>query len=113
METYLDPIIEYAHNPVLAKESKFPEHSHGTSITGGYVYRGKKLPRLRGVYLYGDFTLGTVWGLRYENGQVTASGTLVKTNPARQISSFAEDRAGEIYVLSFDGKIYELSEAPE
>ena len=113
METYLDPIIEYAHNPVLMKESKFPEHSHGTSITGGYVYRGKKLPRLRGVYLYADFTLGTVWGLRFENGQVTTSGTLVKANPARQISSFAEDRDGEIYVLAFDGKLYELAEAKE
>ena len=113
LETYLDPIIEYAHNPVLMKESKFPEHSHGTSITGGYVYRGKKMPRLRGVYVYADFTLGTIWGLRYENGQVTASGTLAKSNPSRQISSFAEDRDGEIYVLAFDGKIYELAEARE
>ncbi len=112
-ETYLDPIIEYAHNPVLAKDSKFPDHSHGTSITGGYVYRGKRLPRLLGVYLYADFTLGTVWGLRYVNGQVTASGTLAKSNPSRQISSFAEDRDGEIYVLAFDGKIYVLADAAE
>ncbi|MBI3852299.1 MAG: PQQ-dependent sugar dehydrogenase [Verrucomicrobia bacterium] len=110
---FIDPVIEYPHNPTLAKESKFPEHSHGTSITGGYVYRGKKMPRLRGVYLYADFTLGTIWGLRYENGQVTASGTLAKSNPSRQIASFAEDRDGEIYVLAFDGKIYELAEARE
>jgi len=112
-ETYLDPVIEYAHNPALARESKFPEHSHGISITGGYVYRGKKIPQLRGVYLYADFVLGTVWGLRYENGQVTASGTLVKANPARQVASFAEDLAGEVYVLAFDGNIYDLAAMSE
>ena len=107
----IDPIIEYPHNTALSAECKFPDHSPGISVTGGYVYRGKKLPALRGVYVYGDFGMGTVWGLRYENGQVTAHGELVKPNPAHAIVSFAEDREGEIYVLFFDGKIYELAEA--
>jgi glucose/arabinose dehydrogenase len=109
-EKWIDPVIEYAHTPALAKESKCPDHSLGLSITGGYVYRGKKLPKLAGVYLYSDYVSGTVWGLRYENGQVTVNATLVKTNPARPIASFGEDRDGEVYLLSFDGKIYELAE---
>jgi quinoprotein glucose dehydrogenase len=106
----IDPIIEYAHNAALAPECKFPDHTTGLSITGGYVYRGKKLPSLRGVYIYTDFVMGTVWGLRYENGQLTTHGILVKENPLRQIASFAEDRAGELFALSFDGKIYSFSE---
>ena len=108
---FIEPVIEYGHNPVLCQESKFPEHTHGVSITGGYVYRGKKLPQLRGVYLYADYQFGTVWGLRFAGGQVTASGTLVKSNPLRNLASFGEDADGELYVLAFDGKIYEFVEA--
>jgi quinoprotein glucose dehydrogenase len=105
----IDPIIEYPHNARLASECKFPEHTPGLSITGGYVYRGKKYPPLQGVYLYSDFVLGTVWGLKYENGKVVTHGVLLKENAVRQISSFAEDRAGELYAISFDGSIYAIS----
>ena len=105
----IDPIIEYPHNRQLSPESKFPDHSPGISITGGYVYRGKKIPALRGVYIYGDFGAGTIWGLRYENGQVTASGELVKPNSLRPIASFAQDAEGELYVLALDGAIFTVS----
>ena len=105
----IDPIIEYPHNAGLSSECKFPDHTPGVSITGGYVYRGKKYPSLQGVYLYTDFVLGTVWGLRYENGKVVTHGELLKANALRQISSFAEDRAGELYAISFDGSIYAIS----
>jgi glucose/arabinose dehydrogenase len=109
----IDPVIEYPHNAGLAAECKFPDHSPGVSITGGYVYRGKKIPALRGVYIYADFIMGTVWGLRYEDGQVTTHGQLIKPNPLHAIASFAEDREGELYALLFDGKIYDLVEAPK
>src|SRR5258708_24268086 len=108
--TRIDPVIEYTHNASLAAECKFPDHGFGVSITGGYVYRGKKIPSLRGIYVYGDYAMGTVWGLRYEKGQLLSYGTIVKGNPLRPIPSFAEDRDGELYVLSFDGKIYEFVE---
>jgi len=107
----LDPVIEYPHNKGLAADCKFPEHSPGISVTGGYVYRGKKLPFLQGVYVYADFAMCTVWGLRYENGQVTTHGELVKPNPLHAIASFGQDRDGELYALLFDGKIYEFAEA--
>ena len=84
-----------------------------TRAERGDVYRGKKIPQLRGVYVYGDYQYGTVWGLRYENGQLTQDGLLVKQNPARNISSFAEDGDGEIYALALsDGKIYQLVATP-
>jgi glucose/arabinose dehydrogenase len=104
----IDPIIEYAHNGGLARQSRFPNHSTGISITGGYVYRGTKIPSLRGAYVYADFQVGTIWGLRYANGQLTADDVLVPENPSRNISSFAEDRDGELYVIAFDGNIYEF-----
>jgi glucose/arabinose dehydrogenase len=107
----IDPIIEYAHNQRIQPDSKFPNHSIGISITGGYVYRGKKIPALSGVYVYGDYQMGTIWGLRYENGKLTADDTLVPANGRRNISSFAEDSNGELYMISFDGNIYEFTEA--
>ncbi len=106
----IDPVIEYGHNPRMAAQSKFPNHSIGISITGGYLYRGKKIRSLRGVYVYADFQMGTIWGLRYEDGKLTADEMLVTGNPLRTISSFAEDLDGELYVLSFDGRIYEFTE---
>jgi glucose/arabinose dehydrogenase len=106
----IDPIIEYGHNLNIMPESKFPNHGIGISITGGYVYRGKKFPALRGVYLYADFQMGTIWGLRYENGKLTADDVIVPANASRNIPSFAEDSSGELYVISFDGTIYEFAE---
>ncbi len=106
----LDPVIEYPHNPDLSAECKFPDHSIGMSITGGYVYRGKNIPSLRGVYVYGDYATGTIWGFRHENGKVTTHGTLVSGNPSRNPASFAQDGEGEVYVLCFDGNIYALTE---
>lgn len=106
----IDPIIEYGHSPNDAKASKFPDHGLGQSITGGFVYRGKKLPGLYGVYVYADYMTGTVFGLRTENGKLVSHGTIVKANAARRIASFGEDLDGEIFVLPFDGKIYDLVE---
>jgi glucose/arabinose dehydrogenase len=108
--TPIDPVIEYPHKAELAAECKFPEHGIGVSITGGYVYRGKKIPALRGVYIYADYQMGTIWGLRYENGKVTTNAELLKPNALRPVASFAEDGEDEIYMLSFDGKIYEIVE---
>ncbi len=113
-KNWIDPVIEYAHSKALAQDSKFPDHGTGLSITGGYVYRGKKLPDLVGFYLYADYVSGTVWGLRYENGQLGTHGVLAKGNPARPITSFGQDLDGEVYVMAYDSKgIYELTEVPK
>jgi len=109
-EKFLEPVIEYPHTPALATKSQFNKHGHGLSITGGYVYRGKKIPALRGAFVYGDYKTGTVWAFRQSGGKVTEYGQVVGPNPIRFVASFAEDQAGEQYLLGFEGKgrIYRL-----
>ena len=110
---FIEPVIEYPHNPKLAPDSM---HGPGLSITGGYVYRGSKIPVLRGVYLYADFSFGTIWGLRLADGKVVASDALIPHPkgliPLRNVASFSEDSRGELYVLTFEGppkgRIYEI-----
>ena len=107
-EKLLDPVIEYPHSPAQAAKSKFNKHGHGLSITGGYVYRGKNIPALRGAYVYGDYKIGTVWAFKQSGGKVTEYKQVIGPNPIRLIASFAEDNAGEQYLLGFEGKIYRL-----
>jgi uncharacterized repeat protein (TIGR03806 family) len=86
------------------------EYSHtvGRSITGGYVYRGSELPRLSGIYIYGDYALGTIWGLRYQNKLVSEQKVIAACPEA--ISSFGEDENGEVYVVGYAGHLYRFKE---
>ena len=106
---YIDPIMEYPHRPNLLTESLFPDHSIGLCVIGGYVYRGKQFAALEGVYIYGDYNLGTIWGLRYDRNthRVTTQGMLL--DQKKNITSFAEDLDGELYVLTQDGQIYSIA----
>ncbi len=79
----------------------------GCSITGGYVYRGSRLPSLRGAYVYGDFCSGRIWALRYDGTVVSEHLELIDSE--LRISSFGLDESGELYILSFDEKIYRLA----
>jgi glucose/arabinose dehydrogenase len=103
---YNEPVMEYPHDPGLLPKSRFPKHSIGLCVIGGYVYRGQMYPALQGVYLYGDYNLGTVYGFRYQNGKVTEYGTLLAQ--PKNISSFAEDADGELYILALDAGVFSV-----
>ena len=78
------------------------------SVIGGYVYRGDAIPWLIGAYIYGDFCSGKVFALRYQDGQVTEHKELADTG--LQIVSFAEDNAGELYLLSQGEGVYRFTD---
>ena len=77
------------------------------AIIGGYVYRGTRLLPLYGAYIYGDYCSCRIWALFYDGGRVMENVLLLDST--HKLSSFGEDQAGEMYVLSFDdGRIYRL-----
>lgn len=82
------------------------DHGSGCSITGGLVYRGAALPAWNGVYFYGDFCSGTVWGLVQDADGQWQSETIY--NLGINITSFGMDENGEIYVLDRNGNLYQL-----
>ncbi len=81
----------------------------GRSVTGGFVYRGSAIPALQGTFLYSDFVSGYLRGFRLEAGQVVAERDWTPSvGQLSSVSSFGEDGFGELYVLSFDGRIRKL-----
>ena len=78
----------------------------GCAVIGGYVYRGAALPSLRGIYVYGDFCSGEIWGLRYDGRLLT--GQVLLSESGLSIRSFGQDRAGNLFILSRDSGIYRL-----
>jgi quinoprotein glucose dehydrogenase len=105
---FVDPVFVY-------------DHSQGISITGGIVYRGDKMPKLKGAYVYGDWGFGRIWALHYDNAtqKVTGNDLLIETallgNPGKQKSAFqptafCEDSNKEILALDWNGKIFRLAE---
>lgn len=74
------------------------DHSLGCSVTGGYVYRGPGNPGLQGLYFYGDFCSGRIWGL----GQGTAGWeNRLLADTDLLIASFGEDEAGRLYLADY------------
>ena len=82
----IDPIWEY-------------DHRVGTSITGGRVYRGKRLPVLAGCYLYGDYVSGKIWALKYDETSRKVVQNMSIPSIGRPILAFGEDEHGEVYCL--------------
>jgi glucose/arabinose dehydrogenase len=95
----------------IAGKVVFPvaEYSHsegGCSVTGGYVYRGA-MSEWNGIYLYGDYCTGFVWGLiRTVGGWQNQMLFDMNVN----ITSFGQDENGEVYLVSDEGGVYRLSQ---
>ncbi len=91
--TYIPPVFAYLRK-------------YGNSITGGYVYRGDKRSSFYGVYICGDYTSHRIWGLKQEN-RVLKTVRQIGLSP-QGIASFGIDQRGEIYLVGYEGMIYQL-----
>ncbi len=85
------------------------DHNLGCSVTGGYVYRGAAMPALQGRYFFSDFCTGNLMSFRLQNGQARdVVGMTDATTSLGQVSSFGQDSAGELYMLTLDGTVSKL-----
>ncbi|GAA1889416.1 PQQ-dependent sugar dehydrogenase [Streptomyces durmitorensis] len=81
----------------------------GCSVTGGYVYRGKAIPGLKGQYVFSDYCDGTIRALRMENGKVTGASDLGVNGG--EVISFVQGGKGELYVLDIGGSVFRIDPA--
>ena len=94
------PILEYSHNGLLA------------AIVGGYVYRGSRYPQMSGVYFYADHEQGLISSLE-QIGPGNWINSLRLDIWPEDISSFGEDAAGELYLVTYTtGRIYQIVAGP-
>ena len=94
----IEPIWEY-------------HHTIGKSITGGVVYRGKKVPELEGCYLYGDFVSGKLWALKYDEKAKKVAANYLLQGDNLPVMTYGEDEAGEVYFTTPFGQIFTFAKA--
>ncbi|RIH83547.1 Quinoprotein glucose dehydrogenase B [Meiothermus luteus] len=92
-----------------------PVHAYGRgdgySVTGGYVYRGERFPRMRGRYFFTDFGTGHLWSLRQVNGAWQRKTELPSLGTG--LASFGEDEQGELYLVNLlSGKVWRIEDQP-
>jgi glucose/arabinose dehydrogenase len=91
----VDPVIEYGRE------------GGACTVIGGSVYWGRRIPGLRGAYLYGDYCAGWVRAARVRGGRVAEQRDLGLSVPS--LTSFGVDPAGEPYAMSLSGPVYRLA----
>jgi len=85
---------------------EYPHGSGNGSITGGYVYRGNRIPELDGRYIYADYLSGRIWALSYD-GVAEPVNTLL-LDFFSNVASFGQDQNDNLYVCAFNGRIYKI-----
>lgn len=83
----IDPLVEYGHDV-------------GSSITGGYVYRGPQSSGLQGRYIFGDFNSGRIWAWIPESAATPRAPTLL-LDSSLNIASFAQGNDGDLYIVDY------------
>jgi glucose/arabinose dehydrogenase len=107
------PVAEYLHG------GRGP--FNGSSVTGGYAYRGP-IEALQGLYIFGDFAVGNIWSIPLANlvqGQTVQSANFTQRNAAfapnagaiGNLASFGEDQAKNLYIVDYDGEIFVVEPA--
>jgi glucose/arabinose dehydrogenase len=90
-QTARPPVFDYSHDA-----------NGGTSVTGGYVYRGSAHPAIRGAYFFADIGSRRMWAT-YRDTATTFKTVVIKNDIGFGPSSFGEDQSGELYLCDFNG----------
>ena len=107
---FVDPVFEY-------------DHTHGTSISGGSVYRGKSNSKLRDHYVFGDWGTGKCWAVKVSKGKVVSEKNIIFTKGGEELNAgfkfvkgkpkssfkpvnFCQLDSGEFVVLDWSGVVY-------
>lgn len=101
---YVDPIHAYSHD-------------QGISVTGGFVYRGERLPSLQGRYLFGDWGMGKLWALSWDSSTSSPAGLRQIVGPEADFrinpTVIAMDAKSEPLIFNhYPSTIYTLDEGP-
>ncbi|MFT4538923.1 MAG: glucose/arabinose dehydrogenase [Planctomycetota bacterium] len=95
----------------------FPHTEFRCAVVGGIVYRGTEIPALQGRYLFADYCSSRIWTFKYVNGAMqdfeewtNLFPTTVPGVSVSQITGFARDHAGELYIMdrSDNGRIWKI-----
>jgi glucose/arabinose dehydrogenase len=94
------PVVEYATGSGGA-----------CAVTGGFVYRGCRMPGYQGTYFYGDYCASFVRTFRLQGGAATDQRdfTAALSRDVDALSSFGQDLDGEIYIVDRGGEIFRIS----
>jgi len=87
------------------------DHADGCSVTGGHVYRGSAIPDIRGLYFYSDYCSGFVRSFRFDGNAAADQRRWADLEPGggdRNVTSFGEDSAGEMYLMTSNGNLYKI-----
>jgi glucose/arabinose dehydrogenase len=107
---YYEGNHRYQDTPPVSVQFIMPvtdyRHESRCSVTGGFVYRGATLPEWDGIYFYGDYCSGEVFGLFQAPDGTWNTQVLFMTGAF--ITSFGEDEVGELYFSDRGGSIFQL-----
>lgn len=103
---YTTPALVYLH-----RNAQGEVVSDRGSVTGGFVYRGAEIPELHGTYFYSDWVTQWIKSFRYVNGEVTdeTDWTDQLGGPVGGVTSFGLDGHGELYLTTFEGRVYRFT----
>jgi putative heme-binding domain-containing protein len=93
-ETYTPPVIAY-------------RRKYGVSVTGGFVYRGKRNASYYGTYIFGDFESKRIWALTQADRQLIKVRQIGES--PQRIASFGVDSDGELFLVGYEGTIFRLA----
>src|SRR5262249_59114239 len=72
-------------------------HTIACSVTGGFVYRGKKFPELKGAYVFGDWEPRRLWAARFDGDRTKEMPEIARRSV--RIVAFRENAKGELCFL--------------